>query len=144
MPNYIGRLPILGHLTKDPELRYTPSGTEVCSFGIAVNEKWKDASGGYKDKAHFFNMVMFGKRAETINAYFKKGSPIFIECQPQFEEWETKDGQKRSNVKFKVTDFQFVGAKGEKKESQEPQRKSEAEPFKNTYDPDVNEEDIPF
>ena len=96
---------LAGRLTRNPELKYTPSGKAVCEFSIAVNRYGKD------DEADFFDCVAWEKKAEAISQHFTKGKPIFIEGSARMERWETKEGQKRSKIKFNVFQFQFVGPK---------------------------------
>ena len=100
---------LIGNLTRDPELRYTPSGTAVASLGIAVNRTWTGQSGEKKEEVCFVDVNMFGRRAEVINEYFSKGNPIFIEGRLQFQQWETKDGQKRNTLRVVAENFQFIG-----------------------------------
>lgn len=103
-----------GNLVRDPELRYTPSGTAICDFTIANSKTWKDGqSGEQKEKTGFYNCICWGKRGEIINGHFEKGKPILIQYTLDFQTWETKDGEKRSTIKFNVTDFDFVGFKAD-------------------------------
>ncbi len=126
----------MGNLTRDPELRYTPSGTAIASFGIAINRTWTGADGEKKEEVCYVDINMFGRRAEVINEYFSKGSPIFIEGRLQFQQWETKDGQKRNTLRVVAEDFQFIGGKAKKNEgSSAPE---------GVGPNDVNEEEIPF
>ncbi len=108
---------LMGNLTRDPELKYTPSGTAVVGFGIAINRNWKGQDGETKEEVCYVDINMFGKRAEIINEHFNKGSSIFIEGRLQFQQWETKDGQKRNTLKVVAEDFQFVGGGKEKASS---------------------------
>lgn len=127
-----------GRLTRDPELKYTPSGTAITSFGIATNRTWTPQGGEKKEETCFVEITMFGRRAEVINEYFQKGSPIFIEGRLQFNQWETKDGQKRNTLRVVAENFQFVG--GDKKE-----QKPKQEVGNKTEDiPDIADEEIPF
>lgn len=105
---------LIGNLTRDPELRYTPSGTAVASFGIAINRTWTGQSGEKKEEVCFVDINMFGRRAEVINEYFSKGNPIFIEGRLQFNQWETKDGQKRNTLRVVAENFQFIGSQAKK------------------------------
>lgn len=132
-----------GNLARDPELRYTPSGTAVVDFGIGVNRKWKTESGELKEECSFFDCTAFGRTAENINEYFKKGSPILLEARLKQETWEDKtDGRKRSKVKLIVEKFHFVGsAKGEGKTERPPRT---SRPASATPPPDDEEESIPF
>jgi single-strand DNA-binding protein len=103
-----------GNITRDPEVRYTPSGTAVVEFNVAVNRKWKDRSGEMKEEVNFINCIAWGKTAENINQYFQKGSPILIEGRIKVDQWEDPDGKKRSKTKVLIERFNFCG--GKKKE----------------------------
>ncbi len=101
---------LLGNLTRDPELRYLPnSQTAVVDLGLATNRKWKGQDGSQHDETCFVDCTMFGKPAETINKYLKKGSPIFIEGRLTFDSWTSQDGTKRSKLKVTIENFQFIG-----------------------------------
>jgi single-strand DNA-binding protein len=101
---------VKGNLTRDPELKYTPKGTAVCSLSIAVNEVWNDDQGQKREKVHFFDVTAWGKRAETVNQYFHKGKPILVTGRLQQESWDEKEtGQKRSKVKIVMDSFDFCG-----------------------------------
>ncbi len=127
---------LMGNLTRDPELRYTPSGTAIASFGIAINRTWSGPDGEKKEEVCYVDINMFGRRAEVINEYFSKGNPIFIEGRLQFQQWETKDGQKRNTLRVVAEDFQFIGGKT---------KRDEGPSFPEGVAPnDVNEEEIPF
>ena len=127
---------LMGNLTRDPELRYTPSGTAIASFGIAINRNWSGPDGEKKEEVCYVDISMFGRRAEVINEYFSKGNPILIEGRLQFQQWETKDGQKRNALRVVAEDFQFLGGKTKRDEG--PSFPEGAAPN------DVNEEEIPF
>jgi len=99
---------ILGTITREPEIKYTQSGTAILSFGIAYNEKYKKQDGSYENKAHFFDVTAFGKRGETINQYFNKGARILIGGSLDFQSWNDAQGQKRSKISIKLNDFDFI------------------------------------
>jgi len=101
---------LMGNLTRDPELRYTPSGTAVVSFGVAVNRSWKGQNGEKREDVTFVDVQAWARTAEVISEYCKKGSPIFVEGRLQYDSWEGKDGQKRSRIRVVVESFQFIGA----------------------------------
>lgn len=99
-----------GNLTRDPELRYTPNGKGVAEFGIAVNRVWTSEAGEKKEDVSFFDIQAWGRTAEVISQYFKKGNPILVTCRAKLEQWDDKnDGRKRSKIKFIVDSFQFCG-----------------------------------
>jgi len=98
---------LIGRLTRDPELRYTPSGQAVASAGMAVNREYVSKEEKREDTC-FINLVIWGKRAEVWAEYLKKGSLIFVEGRLQYRQWETQDSEKRSTVEVVVEDFQFL------------------------------------
>jgi single-strand DNA-binding protein len=101
---------IKGHTTRDVEIRYLPNGTAIGSFGVAVNRKWKSESGEQKEEVSFFDVDAWGKMAETIAQWFRKGSPILITGRLKQETWDDKQtGQKRSKVKIVLDHFEFCG-----------------------------------
>lgn len=104
---------IVGNLTRDPELRYTPKGTAVAKLGMAINRQWKDDSGEKKEEVTFIDVDAFGKQAETIGQYCKKGKPLLIEGRLKLETWEDKQtNQKRSKLGVVLESFQFLGDGG--------------------------------
>ena len=104
----LNKIFLIGNLTRDPQLSYTPNQTAVVDFGIAVNRKWKGQDGSEKDDVCFVDCRMFGKRAEVINKYMSKGKPLLVEGRLSFDQWEAQDGTKRSKHRVTVEDFQFM------------------------------------
>lgn len=101
---------LMGNLTRDPDLRYTPSGTPVASFGLAVNRTWKDANGQQANDTLFVDISAFAGQADTISRYCRKGSPLFVEGRLKLDTWEDKQtGQRRSRLHVVVENFQFLG-----------------------------------
>lgn len=103
---------LMGNLTRDPELRTTPSGQNVTSFSLAVNRSWKNAQGEQQEAVDYIDCNVWGKPAEIINQYMKKGSGILVSGRLQQRSWE-QEGQKRSKVEVVVEDFNFVGGAGD-------------------------------
>jgi single-strand DNA-binding protein len=101
---------LIGNLTRDPELRYTPQGTAVGEFGLAINRQWKGPNGEKKEEVCFVDCQAWARAAEVISEYCKKGSSLFIEGRLRLDSWEGKDGQKRSRMRVVVENFQFLGA----------------------------------
>ena len=102
---------ITGNLTRDPELRSTPNGASVCSFSVAVNRTYRDASGEQKEDVSFIDCSAWGKLGEMINQYAKKGSGVLVSGRLDQRSWEDKtDGKKRSRVEIVVEDFNFTGS----------------------------------
>ena len=100
---------LIGNLTKDPELRYTPNGTAVSNLRIAVNRKFKDRNGELKEDTCFVTITAWDKQAEICNQYLAKGRPIFVEGILQSRSWETPEGQKRSTIDVRAERIQFLG-----------------------------------
>jgi single-strand DNA-binding protein len=124
----------MGNLTKDPELKYLPSGTAVVSFTVAVNRVWKDQSTDEtKDETSFIPVVVWGRQAENCNQYLKKGSPVFVDGRLRQRSWENQEGQRRSIIEVVAFTVQFL--------SQRPAEEviPEIEEI-----PQHGEEDLPF
>jgi len=103
---------LLGNLTRDPELRYTPQGAAVCEFALALNYVYTNKQTGQKvEEVSFIDLVAWGKTGETIAEYMKKGRQILIEGRLKQDRWEAQDGKKMSKVRVTVESFQFVGSK---------------------------------
>ena len=100
---------ITGNLTRDPELRSTTGGNSVCSLSVAVNRVYRDASGEQKEEVSFIDCSAWGKLAEMICQYAKKGSSVLVSGRLHQRSWEDKDGNKRSSVEIVIEDFNFVG-----------------------------------
>jgi len=116
----LNRVTLVGRLTRDPELRYIPSGAAVISFRIAVNRRYKAQSGEWKDDTTFVDVVAWQALAERLNESLKKGSPVLVEGRLASRQWETQDGQKRSTVEVRAIAVQHLERMGpEGKEAEE-------------------------
>jgi len=104
---------LLGNLTRDPELRSTPSGMSILKMGLAVNRKYKNAQGELQEEVSFIDIDAFGHQAETIHKYVSKGSPLLVEGRLRLDQWEDKEGQKRSKLGVVLETFQFVGGRSD-------------------------------
>ena len=102
---------LIGNLTKDPELRYVPSGSAVGNLRLAVNRKYKTANGETKDDVCYVSVTVWGKQAESCNEFLSKGSPIFVEGRLQSRSFETADGQKKNVLEVVAERVQFLGKK---------------------------------
>ncbi len=118
---------LIGNLTRDPELRYTPGGTPVANLGLAVNRKFKDSSGELKEEVCFLTVTVWDKQAEACCQYLHKGRPIFVEGVLQSRTWETNDGQKRSAIDVRAERVQFLGNYGAGKGQDEKKVEQHAE-----------------
>jgi single-strand DNA-binding protein len=151
---------LAGNLTRDPELRYTPSGTAIAKFGLALNRKWKDQSGETKEEVTFVDVDAFGKQAELIGQYLKKGNPLLVEGRLRTDSWEDKQTQqKRSRLGVVLEGMTFLG--GGRSDggdfnsgggsqyssgapSARPRPQQAAPPPKDSGDMPPEEDDVPF
>lgn len=106
----LNRVFLIGNLTRDPDLKYTPKGTAVCEIGLAINDSYKAQDGTTKETVTYVDAEAWGRQAETAKQYLAKGRPVFIEGSLRTESWE-KDGKKFSKLKVKADRIQFLGGK---------------------------------
>lgn len=104
---------LMGNVTRDIDLRYTPSGKAVADIGLAVNESWKDANGNEREEVLYIQAVTWGKQAENCKQYLSKGSPVLITGKLRLEQWEDKEGKKQSRIKVMADRVQFLGRRQE-------------------------------
>jgi single-strand DNA-binding protein len=139
----LNRTIIVGRLTRDPELKYTPAGTAVASFSLAVGKTFSQ-NGQKKEQTSFFNCIAWAKLGETIAEYCKKGHRIGVEGQLQQRRWEDQEGNKKSVVEIVVSNIQFL--QGRQEGQQTEQSQPQPEPAMPDWDEDnpFNDSDIPF
>ncbi len=165
----LNKVQLLGNLTRDPELKYIPSGQAVVSFGIATNRRWNDKDGNPQEDTQFHDITAWGKTAEIISNIFKKGNKIYIEGRLQTRSWEAPDGAKRSKTEIILENFipltpknttgesffeknnpneSISTAKTQKESNQESKTKekksSKKEEFPTSDEDVINLDDIPF
>ena len=145
MPN-LNKVMLMGNLTRDPELRYLPSGTAVTQFRLATNRRYRNSSGEMQEEATFVFIDAFGRTAEVLKEHVKKGDPIFVEGRLKFDEWEAKDGSgKRNRLKVICENFQFLTRRSDRdtgdRDTGESARAPQAQPDDAPFDKDEN---IPF
>ena len=99
---------VVGNLGRDPEMRYTPQGTPVCTFSIASNERRKDKTGEQQDVTTWFRVTVWGKQAETVSKYLTKGRSVYVEGRLHVEEWTDKEGKSRYTLELNASDVQFL------------------------------------
>ncbi len=164
MPN-LNKVMVMGNLTRDPEIKYTPKGMAIASFGVAVNRVWSNEAGEKQEEVTFIDIEMFGRKAEVVGEYFKKGKPIYVEGRLKLDSWDDKaTGQKKSKLKVIGETFEFLGSReggggggggGEHGEGRTESRPQQSRPAPNRpaspaprppADPDLDapEDDIPF
>jgi len=136
----LNRVILIGNLTRDPELRFTPAGKPVASFGLAVNRNYTNKEGEKVQAVDYFNIVTWNRQAELCAEYIRKGSSIALEGRLQTRSWETEDGQKRRVVEVVADRVQFLGKPGAKEADAETAAESSDEAL---ADFDLSE-DIPF
>ena len=144
---YLNKAIIIGNLTRDPELRSLPSGIKVCSFSLATNRVWKDKNGSRQESTDYHNVVVFGRQAENVAQYMKKGSSMLVEGRIQTRSWEDKaSGEKKYRTEIVADRTQF-GPKGSSSsqtgENNGSKDKEELDTIEYTEE-DINPEDIPF
>lgn len=128
MANF-NKILLIGNLTRDPELKYTPSNIAVVNFGLAVNRKWKDQDGTEKKETCFVECVAFTNAANAINKYVHKGDPIFVEGRLHLDSWLSDDGTKRSKLKVIIQSVQFLGRNKQEKVQQPAEDTDQDIPF---------------
>jgi single-strand DNA-binding protein len=146
---------LAGNLTRDPELRYTPKGVAIAKLGLAINRTWKSETGETKEETTFVDVDAFGRTAETIGQYLKKGRPILIEGRLRLDQWDDKQtGQKRSKLGVVLETFQFLDS-GNRGDSNGPRTRSastnvapaageDAPPPADVEAPAPEQDDVPF
>ncbi|HJR07225.1 MAG TPA: single-stranded DNA-binding protein [Pyrinomonadaceae bacterium] len=139
------KLILVGNLGRDPELRYTPQGTPVCSFTLATNERRKDKAGENQDVTTWFRVTLWGRQAETASQYLSKGRPVYIEGRLRVEEWTDKDGRQRYTLEVHATDMQFIGGRGDEGggSGARPDASVSAK-TESSGGEDISDDDIPF
>jgi single-strand DNA-binding protein len=106
----LNRVILAGRLTRDPEVRYTPSGTAVADLGVAISDAYRNRAGEIVEQTCFVDVVVWGRQAETTGEYLSKGSPLLIEGRLQLDQWENQQGEKRSKLRVKADRVQFLGS----------------------------------
>ena len=144
---------LLGNLTRDPEVRYTPKGTAVAELGMAVNRVYTAENGEKREETTFVDVTLWGRTAEIAGEYLKKGRPVFIEGRLQLDSWEDKtSGQKRSKLKVVGEGLQLLGARpsgsgstgGEEESSSAPRSSSKSAPPPKAAPAGPDDDEIPF
>jgi single-strand DNA-binding protein len=150
MAGNFNKVLLLGNLTRDVELRHTSGNQAVANIGIAVNRRWRTPEGETREETTFVDCEAWGRTAETMSRYLAKGRPVFIEGRLRLDQWEDKEGGKRSKLKVVIENFQFVDSRGEggddaggsaqKRAGSAPSRA----PAAGGREAPISEDDIPF
>ena len=150
---YINKAIIYGNLTREPEIKALPSGSQVCEFGVATNRVWKDKNGAKQESVDYHNIVVFGRQAEIVKQYMHKGSGIFLEGRIQTRSWDAKDGTKKYRTEIVADRIQFgpksgSGGSYEQKDysakSKNDDNSKDESPAIEYPEEEINSEDIPF
>jgi single-strand DNA-binding protein len=151
MANSLNRAMIIGNLTRDPELRQTTGGQQVCSFSVATNRSWKNAAGEKQEAADYHNIVVWGKLGEICAQYLTKGKKVYIEGRMQTRDWEGQDGQKRSRTEIVAENMVMLsGGQGMGGGASQPFARPSSAPAMSESEPsampddEIKLEDIPF
>jgi single-strand DNA-binding protein len=109
----LNKVLLIGNLTRDPDVKMLSSGRPVCNFGLALNRSYKDGEGNRKEEVTFVDVECYGPRAEAVGRFFTKGRSIFVEGRLKLDQWESKEGEKRSAIRVVLDNFEFVDSKQE-------------------------------
>ena len=155
----LNKVLLIGNLTRDPDVRMLSNGRPVCNFGLALNRNYKDAEGNRKEEVTFVDVECYGPRAEAVGRFFTKGRSIFVEGRLKLDQWESKEGEKRSAIRVVLDNFEFVDSRQDGSLSADRQPTATAMPSSDsvavidgkqnpensspTTDPDLDE-DVPF
>lgn len=142
------RIILVGNLTRDPQLSYTPSNVAICKFGMATNHKRKDRDGNVREKVCFIDCTAFGRAGETFNQYMKKGGQVLVEGRLELDQWTNPEGEKKSKHAVVVDNFTFLGGaqgggQGEGGGGR-PQHATAGAPGSYDEPPPPSDDDIPF
>jgi single-strand DNA-binding protein len=145
MPSNINRVVLVGNLTKDPELRHTPSGTPVCKLRLAVNTRQKDPqTGEWGDKPNYFDVTVWGNQAESCAQFLSKGRPVAVDGRLDWREWDAQDGTKRQAVEIIADTVQFLGSRGEGEPARQYVPAGDIAADTSDFGPAGSDDDIPF
>jgi len=143
----LNKVLLIGNLTRDPQLKYLPSGTAVAEFGLAMNRRYRTQDGQQKEEVCFVDVSVMGRQAETCAEYLNKGRQALVEGRLKYDQWETQDGQKRSKLRVVGERVQFLGSRGDaaqggaaRNAQQQPSGSSESSPANEG----MTDDDVPF
>lgn len=139
MSRGLNKVQIIGHLGKEPEMRYTPSGKPVTTFSVAVSRSWNSADGERHSETEWFNVVAWGNLAEICKTYLTKGQQVYIEGRLQTRRWEDKEGAKHTSVEVVANEMMMLG---DRKDHNSSQTSSDSTATENT--PETDEDEFPF
>jgi single-strand DNA-binding protein len=140
----VNKVILIGRLGRDPELKYTGTGTPFCRFSIATDEQWKDGGGNKQERVEWHNCVVWDKLAEICNQYLSKGSQVYIEGSLQTREWDDNEGNKRKSTEIRVREVTFLGGKKKENGTVPESWGGEPQPPAQGNAGPITDDDIPF
>ena len=143
MSRGLNKVQIIGHLGREPEMRYTPSGRPVTTFTVAVSRTWNTGDGERHSETEWFNVVAWGNLAEICKQYLTKGQQVYIEGRLQTRRWDDKEGVKHTSVEVVANEMMMVGDRGDRRD-QNNQAQPPLETGSNETDMNTNEDEFPF
>jgi single-strand DNA-binding protein len=140
MSRGLNKVMVIGHLGKDPEMRFTPSGRPVTTFSVAVSRSWNTADGERRSETEWFNIVSWGNLAEICNQYLHKGQQVYIEGRLQTRRWQDKEGQKHTSVEVVANEMMMLGDRRDRND----QSREESTEEDNVSELEADEDEFPF
>jgi single-strand DNA-binding protein len=140
MSRGLNKVMVIGHLGRDPEMRFTPSGRPVTTFSVAVSRSWNTADGERRSETEWFNIVSWGNLAEICNQYLHKGQQVYIEGRLQTRHWQDKEGQKHTSVEVVANEMMMLGDRRDKSD----QSQEGSEPEDDQSETTIDEDEFPF
>lgn len=136
MSRGLNKVMIIGHLGRDPEMRFTPSGRPVTKFSVAVSRSWNSSNGERRSKTEWFTVVAWGNLAEICKKFLTKGQQVYVEGRLETRQWENKEGQKRTSVEVVANEMTMLGTRRDKSSENDD----------SSYDnpPEIDEDEFPF
>lgn len=143
MARHLNKVFLIGNLTREPELRYTPNDTAVASFGLALNRSYQDQNGEWQEETDFVDITVWDRQAENASQYLDKGSRVFLEGRLDHQTWETDSGDRRSKLEVTGRNLIFLDAPGAAGDGDQGDAEEILDDFED-FDVDETEDDIPF
>ena len=140
----LNKVMLIGNLTRDPELRQTPSGATVCTFGLATNSVWRTSDGVVEESTEFHNIVCWNKLAEICNQLLRKGMKVYVEGELRTRTWEDEDGNKKWKTEIKISDMILLDNKGKITESADNKKDDDNDDSDDVEEDEVKPEDVLF
>lgn len=144
MAGSLNKVMIIGNVGRDPEMRYTPNGSAVTTFSVAVSRRWTGQDGQQQDETEWFNVVTWNKLAERCNQYVTKGSSVYVEGRLQTRSWDGQDGQKKYRTELVAQDVRFLSSRPDANRQARPATAGASSSSEDAFGGDIEPDDIPF